>query len=108
MREIPYHVDTFLFSDLPSQFMQFTTSFCKIVFDKTGVLNDFNLFPFDQWPKYFTMQVNKCRHINRLVPMVTRDGQPKATLVGCLFIANLINATLLCKTLCQFVKQKTF
>lgn len=39
--------------------------------------------------------------------MVTRDGQPKATLEICLAIANIIDATLLCETLCQLVNEKT-
>ncbi len=99
---------TCLFSQRLSLNMQFTTSCVNVAFDKTVVLKDFNLLHFGQWPHYFTMQVNKCRHINRLVPMVTRDGQPKATLNGCLVIASIISATLLCKTLCQLVNQKIF
>lgn len=89
--------------------MQFITLDVIVAFDKTGVLKDFNLLHFGQRPHYFTMQVNKCSHTDRLVPMVTRDGQPQATLHGCLVKANIIlNATFLCKTLCQLANQITF
>lgn len=37
--------------------------------------------------------------------MVTRDGQPKATLEGCLVIANITNSTI---SASQLVNQKTF
>lgn len=71
--------------------MQFILA-CKCSIMNTLCLEGCYVLPFGQWQHYFTMQVNTCRHINRLVPMVTRDGQPQATLEGCLIIANVINS----------------
>ena len=68
-------------------------SFVNVAFDKGGILNNFIRCILASG-QYFTMQVSKCRHIHRLVPTVTRDGKPKATLEGCLVIANETNATI--------------
>ena len=63
-------------------------SYVNVAFDKGGILNDFTLLHFGQWPVLY--------HAGKQMQAYTqtRDGQPKAILEGCLVIANITNATI--------------